>query len=197
LVVLADTDPGWRPCRYEQEFMGCRVAFEYPVCKLLELLERKMPKRSLAALAAQVQIAALQTSHSSRERLALRLQMWRELLGQGWQKKEIVEAFRLLSWMMRLPRAEGLQFRRIVSEWPEMKTTAPMTDIEKIWLEEGIEKGIQHGIACGEWIGKVELLESFLSKAPTPASVLKRETLPQLKARFQKLEKEYHKKHRV
>jgi hypothetical protein len=216
LVVLADIDPGWQPCRYEKDFMGCRVAFEYPVCKLVDLLEGKMPKRSLAALAAQAQIAALQTSHSSRERLALRLQMWRELLGQGWQKEEILEAFRLLSWMMRLPRAEGLQFRRIVSDWPEMKTTAPMTDIEEIWLEEGIEKGIEKGrqegrqegrmegrqeglekgIACGEWIGKVELLEGFLGKVPTPVAVLKNETLQQLKARFQKLEREYHKKHR-
>jgi hypothetical protein len=64
-------------------------------------------------------------------------------------------------------------------------------------VQEGLEKGREEGIACGEWIGKVELLENLLGKVPTPTASLKKESLKQLKARFQRLEKEYHRKHRT
>jgi hypothetical protein len=209
LVVLGDIHPGWRPCRFERELMGCRVVFEFPVCKLLDLLPKGGQEGSqagervsnLAVLAALAQIAALRTNRNPRHRLKERLLIFRQVLqDQAWKKKEIVDAFRLVSWMMKLPKPESLQFREIVSDWPEMKATLPLTDIEEIWLEEGIEKGRQEGhqegIECGEWIGKVNLLETLLRQEPTSLAILKKETLRQLRARFHKLDKEYHKKHR-
>ena len=135
------------------------------------------------------------------QELKERLLLFRQVLqGQGWKKKEVQQAFRVVSWMMRLPRAESLQFRATVADWPEMKTTAPLTDIEEIWLEEGMEKGIEKGIAkgitSGEWMGKVQLLETLLGRTPTESVVLRRETVRQLQARFHKLEREYAKEHR-
>jgi hypothetical protein len=212
LVVLADLDPKWRPCRYEREVMGCRVVMEYPVCKLLDLVEQAEEKRGVAWLAVRAQLAALETRGNSGQRLNRRLELLREFLRMGWKKKEVSEALRLISWMMKLPQAESLQFRKTVSNWREMKLTLPLTDLEEIWLEEGMEKGMakgrqegmekgiqqgrQEGIECGEWIGKVQLLESLMNKAGTPATTLKKESLKQLKSRFQRLEKEYHRKHR-
>lgn len=212
LVVLADLNPQWRPRSYEREIMGCRVAFEFPICKLLDLLPVLGKERKLAALAVRAQIAGLETSGSPQRRLAKRLELCQQFLGQGWNKKQIVEAFRLVAWMMRLPRVESLQFREVVSGWEKMKTTLPLTDLEEIWLEEGIEKGIEQGIEQGiergiergiekgrqegEWIGKIELLEKLLGKTQTASVILKKETLKQLQSRFNKLEKEYDAKHR-
>src|SRR5437773_10926166 len=39
LVILADEDPNWRPSYFEEEILGCRVRIDFPVCKLLDLVE--------------------------------------------------------------------------------------------------------------------------------------------------------------
>ena len=36
LVILADDQAHWRPNAFEEELLGCRVRFEFPVCKLLD-----------------------------------------------------------------------------------------------------------------------------------------------------------------
>src|SRR5207248_913998 len=38
LVILADERPDWRPNHYEEEVLGCRVRFDFPICKLLDLV---------------------------------------------------------------------------------------------------------------------------------------------------------------
>lgn len=38
LAILADSDPRWRPGRYERESPGSRVQFDFSVCKLLDLV---------------------------------------------------------------------------------------------------------------------------------------------------------------
>ena len=37
LVLLADAHLDWRPESYEEQLWGCRLRFEYPTCKLLDL----------------------------------------------------------------------------------------------------------------------------------------------------------------
>ena len=41
VAILADIDPRWRPSRYEHELLGCRVVFDFPTCKLLDLLQNQ------------------------------------------------------------------------------------------------------------------------------------------------------------
>ena len=39
LVILADTDPAWRPARFEMVVPGTRLQFDFSVCKLLDLVK--------------------------------------------------------------------------------------------------------------------------------------------------------------
>lgn len=208
LAILADLDPSWRPCRYQKELLGCRVVFEFPVCKLLDLLPTMEKQRSLASLLVRSQIAALQTRGDAPARLKKRLELCAELRHAGWSRKEIIEGLRLVSWMMRLPKAESLKFREVVSHWPEMKLKLPLTDLDELYLDEvrqetyqkgrqqGRQEGHTEGMQCGEWIGKIELLEEMLGQKRTPLDELRKLTLRHLKARFAKLEKHYHRRFR-
>ena len=104
---------------------------------------------SLPGLAAVAQIEALQTSTSPDKRLAARLILARKLVSWGLDRKQLSVALRLVSWMMKLPKPESLQFREKFLEFDTMNTTYPLTDLEEIlieehkeeWLNEGLEKG--------------------------------------------------------
>ena len=39
-VILADHDPRWRPSFFEAELLGDRIRFDFPSCKLLDLLDK-------------------------------------------------------------------------------------------------------------------------------------------------------------
>jgi hypothetical protein len=215
LVILADLNPRWKPQGHAYELLGCRLDFRFPVCKILEILPRLKDDTRLPALAAVAQIEALRTSANPDKRLAARWRLTRRLLESGKTRKEVRTAFRVLSWMMKLPEPQTLQYRSRFVEYEKMNATAYITDIEELWLREGIEKGIQEGIEKGreegiekgrekgreegrekgreegEWIGKIVLLEELMGRKPTSRKVLEKESLPALKRKFKDLESKY------
>lgn len=212
LAILADLEPNWKPDCFEYQKLGCRVRFEFPVCKLLEVIDTLDEDHlSLPALAAIAQIEALRTSRVPDKRLAARLILVRRLLRHGFDQSQIRAALRLISWMMKLPKKQSLQFREKFLALETMHATYPLTDIEELlieehkdeWLREGIEKGIEKGIERGrgegreegreegEWIGKILLLEKLMGRRATPRSHFKGNTVSELKSKFCKLEKEY------
>ena len=44
LVVLADERSDWKPSCYQEEHWGCRLRFEYLVCKLLEISPERLER---------------------------------------------------------------------------------------------------------------------------------------------------------
>jgi len=141
LAVLADLQAGWKPDTYRYSRLGCEVTFRFPVCKLLEILPSLVEDTSLPALAAKAQIAALQTSANPDLRMAARWRLTRLLLEQGYSRADVLDALRLIAWMMQLPRTQTLQFREKIVEFDQMNATAYITDLEELAIEKGIEKG--------------------------------------------------------
>ena len=133
---------------------------------------------SLPGLAAVAQIEALQTSTSPDKRLAARLILARKLVSWGLDRKQLSVALRLVSWMMKLPKPESLQFREKFLEFDTMNTTYPLTDLEEIlieehkeeWLNEGLEKGLQSGLKKGNLEARqrdiLETLELRFERVP-------------------------------
>ena len=146
LAILADLDPEWFPGHYHFERLGCTIDFKFPCCKLLERLPAMEHDTSLPALAARAQIAALQSSRDPGKRLDLRWQLTRSLLEHGYNKEEIVDAYRMLSWMMRLPKTEFLIFRERVVTFNKDHLMQPLLDFEEYAMEKGLERGREEGL---------------------------------------------------
>jgi hypothetical protein len=93
LAVLADAQPDWRPGYYDEEDpAGCRMRFDYPVCKLLDFRRDHWKlERNASAVAALVaaHLAAQPGAHvTSIERLAC--EEGRQLgLREDWQESII------------------------------------------------------------------------------------------------------------
>jgi hypothetical protein len=146
LAVLADRSSRFRPGPYEEETLGCRVRFEYPCCKLLDLdravLERDNNPAALVILAHR---AAQERRRDPVQRQALKWALTRSLYERGYRKEDILELFRLIDWLVRLPQEQEVEFRRQVAEYEAQKHMPYITSIERLGREEGRQEGRREG----------------------------------------------------
>jgi hypothetical protein len=146
LAVLADRSPRFRPGPYEAETLGCRVRFEYPCCKLLDLdqamLERENNPAAVIILAHR---SAQRRSRDPIQRQALKWALTRPLYERGSSKEDVLELFRLIDWLVQLPRELEVEFRRQVADYEAQKHMPYITSIERLGREEGLQQGLEQG----------------------------------------------------
>ncbi len=152
LAILADENPAWKPCVHKEELLGCRVRFEYPICKLLELDDATLQQKTGGGSpnpGAVVILACLRALRSKRD-LTLREQwkweLTRRLYEGGFGKKEIVELYRLIGWFIALPEEMELQYHRRLIAYEKEKKMAYITFAERHGRKEGMRDGFVKGI---------------------------------------------------
>ena len=150
LVVLADERKDWKPSHYEEELWSCRVRFEYPICKLLGLggeNSRLESDENPAAIVVAAHLAAQATGGDMELRKASKWRITRRLYERGYNRKDILELFRLIDWLMVLPKGLAVAFRRELISFESEKTMPYVTSIERLGRQEGREEGRQEGVA--------------------------------------------------
>ncbi len=106
--------------------------------------------------------AVQQAGKDDERRLTLKWDLTRRLYGIGFGKAEILELFRLVDWLMKLPKELEARFRRQLYEFEQKQVMAYVTSIEQNGIERGIEKG--QLMACRENI--LVLLEARFGTVP-------------------------------
>lgn len=171
LVVLADPSPGFRPGPYEEETLGCRVRFEYPICKLLDLdaavLEREDNPIAVVILAHR---AAQRGVGDPVGRKAAKWQLTRRLYERGYEKKDILELFRLIDWLIQLPEELAVEFRRELVEYEQQQRMPYITSIEELGRREGRREGWregrQEGLIAAKQNDVLDVVEVRFGKVP-------------------------------
>lgn len=152
LVVLVDERPSWRPTFFRRGKLGCVVTIEYPVAKLLDFAGREdellRDTNPFAALTV-AHLKAQETRNEDDERFAWKIRLVRALYDLGWKKERIRRVFRLIDWMMALPRNLGDQVWREI-EVLERRDIVPFKSMFEVKAEEegrrqGREEGLQQG----------------------------------------------------
>ena len=114
LAVLADDQQDWRPHTYHTELGGCVQHFEFPVFKVIECAdavgEFERTDNPFALLVAAHQVA-LVTRHDAPRRCQERFRLVRYLYRHGLERKQVLDLFRLIAWLTRLPENWELQFQ--------------------------------------------------------------------------------------
>jgi hypothetical protein len=145
LVVLADDNPNWCPDHYEAAKWGCRVRLDYPICKLLDLGSTtaiQNPGNNPAAVLIAAHLAALETAHNLSGRKERRWALTRRLYESGFEKPDILELYRLIDWLMWLPEALAVAFRRQVIQYEAEKSMPYVTSTERLARAEGRQEDI-------------------------------------------------------
>jgi uncharacterized protein DUF4351 len=146
MAVLADERSDWKPAFYEDEHWGCRLRFDYLVCKLIEIPPQRLERdNNPAAVVIAAHLATQRTAGDMAGRKLLKWELTRRLYERGYSKKDVLEIFRLIDWLMELPEGLRVAFRRELSQYEQEKAMPHLTSIEELALEEGRQEG-QRGI---------------------------------------------------
>jgi len=132
LAILADTDSNWRPNQYERQALGCRARLDFPICKLLNLVLNEARLRGSAEPAAAVVLANWAVQQAGRDgerRLALKWDLTRRLFEIGLKKADILELYRLIDWLMKLPPGLEARFRQQVCEYERQQNMPYVTSM--------------------------------------------------------------------
>jgi hypothetical protein len=143
LAVLADKAPRFRPGRYEVETWGCRVRFEYPTCKLLDLSDELLEgEDNPAAIVIAAHRAAQRLARDPASRKTAKWQLTRRLYERGYTKEQILNLYRLIDWLIQLPEELKIEFRDQVAEYEEQQRMPYITSIEELGRKEGWREGV-------------------------------------------------------
>lgn len=175
LAVLADDQESWRPQEYSYEIWGCRVSLEFPVVKLWDYLDEwdvlEQSPNPFAVLV-MAHLKTLTTSNKAQERLQWKLSLVKGLYQRGYSRQDILEIFRLIDWMMSLPKDLQRGFKQEILLYEEENQMPYITSIEQLAIEEGMERGrqqgLQQGIIQNARQNLIDVLETRFQEVPSP-----------------------------
>jgi len=173
LAVLTDANRSWRPQRFGYELFGCRVALDFPIAKLLDYGADWDALEADDNPFAIVTMAHLQTQATRKkpaERYAIKLRLAKLLYQKGYSRRDVLELFRFIDWVMTLPPEMEEQFMIDVATYETQERKPYVATFERIatqrgiqqGIEQGVERGIEQGIEQGMQLAMHELLLATL-----------------------------------
>ena len=147
LVILADQDGNWRPCKYEHELLNCWVLFEFPTCKLKDLaadLEKLLSHPIPAALVIASDWIS-QTQKNPDKQLEWKMKVMERLYEKGLKKEEVLGIFKLADWLLPLEKPQREVFRERMIEMELKKNMPYVNTIQEMSLKEGRREGRREG----------------------------------------------------
>ena len=173
LALLCDDSPSFHPTSHTAcDLGGCRFRLDFPTVKLLKYNARwdeLEASDNPFAIASMAHLKTQATRSVPSERLRWKLHLIRGLYEKGWGKKRILNLFRFIDWIMRLPEELSQEVRDVVHQIETEKKVQYVTTIERFGrqegLQEGLQKGLQKGLATGRKQGEILMLQRLLTRA--------------------------------
>lgn len=165
VAILGDEHADWRPARFAQELWGCKLELRYPVVKLLDWRRRDDEPAASAnpfAVVVRAYLAAQATHGTMAARERAKVGLTRGLYERGWDRARILELFRLIDWLLVLPREQEEAVRRVVAQIEGERKMPYVTSVERIGREKGLEQGRQEGRQEGQLLGQRVMLRRLI-----------------------------------
>lgn len=186
LVVLGDDDKTWRPTQYGYSRWRFSSYTEFPTVKLLDYKERwsqlEVSSNPFAVLI-MAHLSTLETVGKPKNRLQSKLSLVRGLYERGYNRNQILELFRLIEWMMVLPKPLETtfkqEFQRIQEEGRVPYIVSFVRDGMAIATRESVVEALQTRFEAVpqqvsdrlETIEDIKVLKQLLKEAIRTASV--------------------------
>ena len=155
MAVLADAHERWKPDSFGFTVLGCKHTLEFPVAKLTDhqhQVEELLASDNAFALITAAHILTQQTRNKNQARYQAKLRLVRLLYQRHWDKQRVINLFRVVDWLMKLPESLGQQL------WQEIETIEESAKMQYITSVEKL------GIAKGRLVGRVEGESRLLRK---------------------------------
>jgi hypothetical protein len=179
LAVLADDDPAWRPEHHAEELWGWSVRMAWPSVKLLDYAEREAELEGSKNPFAKVVLAhlkALETRQDPGGRRNWKFRLVRGLYERGFSREDVRQLYRMIDWLMELPRPVQEQFEQEVDEYQEEQRMPFVTGFERRAMRQMLEDTLlaKFGEEARELLPAIAELndaEKYLALSRTVATV--------------------------
>ena len=171
VAILGDDRFGWRPAQFDEACCGCEVRFRFPTAKLLDYTGREaelsVDPNPFAAVT-MAHLKTLETRGQPGSRQEWKLSLVKGLYTRGYDRERVLLLFRLIDWMMALPPPRRIAFEADIKAYEEEKKVPFISPTEQLWMDRGIETGVEIGVEMGVEIGvvkgaRISLLKSIES----------------------------------
>ena len=119
--MLCDNSCNWRPERYRSELWGCETLLRFPTVKLIDYDVRWHELESSRNPFAVMVMAHLKTRAT---------------------RKDVLELFRFIDWLLVLPDGLGRRFQDRLIEYEATMSRPYVTSIERSGIEKGLDRGL-------------------------------------------------------
>ena len=149
LAVLGDPQASWRPDTLRHGLWGTKAQFEFPWVKLLDfrsrLTELETSTNPFALLVAST-LYTYDTEGRPVERRRHKFRLVRNLYEAGLDKEQIISFFRLVDWIMSLPKDEQDRFTDELEDYEQEKSMPYITSVERVLTERIRQEGRQEAL---------------------------------------------------
>ncbi len=125
---------------------GCEVGIRFHCDKLLDDRARWAELETSSnpfAVVIKAHLKTQETRHAPEERYRAKLALAKSLYRRGWARDDILELFRFIDWMLRLPAALEERLWSEIQTFEGIEHMPYVTSVERIGIRKGIEQGLQ------------------------------------------------------
>jgi len=159
LAVLTDQHTRWRPRQYGYDLWGCKIAFTFPIVKLLDYRKQWTTletSNNPFAVVVMAHLKAQDTKRNAQERQVWKLSLTRRLYEYGYKRQDVLNLFHFIDWVMQLPTDLDKSFWQQVHEFEKERQMPYISSVERMAIQEGLEQGRQQGLQQGLQEGRQE-----------------------------------------
>lgn len=171
LAILCDGNTKWRPNQYHFSSPDTQLTFQFGMVKLLDYREQwgaLEQNPNPFAVVVMAHLKAQETRRDSKQRKESKLSLIRGLYEQGYERREVMNLFRFIDWVMILPKGLEREFWQELKVYEEERRMPYITSVEQIGFERGVEQGIEQGIKRGERSLILRQLTRQVGEIPAP-----------------------------
>jgi hypothetical protein len=159
---------------FSYERWGCRMGLRFPLVSLSGYRERWTELDASSnpfAVVTQAHLKAQDTAGSESARYQAKLGLIRSLYRRGFARRDILELFRFIDWVLTLPEGLENQLWTEVQQFDEERRMRYVSSFERNAQKKGMEKGMEKGVEKGIGKGQARLLHLQIQQrfgAPPP-----------------------------
>ena len=137
---------------YQSEQWGCRVNFDFPVVKVPDFGQQRNEleiSRNPFAVILLAQLRANEKKGDNASRFAAKRDLVFRLYDKGFTRADIHELFRMIDWLITLPKELEEKLEQEVYQYEERQPMELLSRLELRAIERGEQKGMEKGMEKG------------------------------------------------
>lgn len=134
----------WRPGKFERKLWDCNVRFCFPVVNLTDYAqdpEKLKANLNPFAIVVMAHLHTHKTKNDYHRRRHAKIEIIRNLYHKNYSKQDVINLFRFIDWIMRLPENDENLFWHELAQIEEESKMRYVTSVEKIGEKIGEKKG--------------------------------------------------------